>query len=149
MLLLNKPILEPALKQVLQPALGAVDLLTCNALPYASASKTIGPEGGTLTVGQNTLVVPKGALDHDVTIKAEQMSGSNNSVRFSPEGLHFARPARLSMSYQNCFLTPLRKRIVYTDEVLKVLELLPSLDLTLSRNVSALIDHFSRYAVAF
>jgi len=41
------------------------------------------------------------------------------------------------------------KRIVYTTDGLKVLQLLKSLDLRLSRMVSAPIDHFSRYAIAY
>ncbi len=53
------------------------------------------------------------------------------------------------MSYENCLIALPTKRIVYTNESLKVLELLKSLDLRLQRNVAAPIDHFSRYAVAY
>jgi hypothetical protein len=77
------------------------------------------------------------------------MSGSVNSVRFSPEGLRFARPAQLTMSYRNCVLTLLPKRIAYTNELLRILDLLPSRDLLLNKTVTAPVDHFSRYAVAF
>ena len=77
------------------------------------------------------------------------MRGKTNSVRFSPEGLRFQKPAVLTMNYQNCALVLLQKKIVYTDEQLKVLEVLRSLDLFRSRTVSAPIDHFSRYAVAY
>jgi hypothetical protein len=38
---------------------------------------------------------------------------------------------------------------VYTDENLKILEVLRSLDLFGKRTVTAPIDHFSRYAVAY
>jgi hypothetical protein len=41
------------------------------------------------------------------------------------------------------------KRVVYTDETLNILELTPSLDLTGSNRVRGLINHFSRYAVAY
>jgi hypothetical protein len=44
---------------------------------------------------------------------------------------------------------PLKKRVVYTDELLKILQLLPSKDATRSRTVTGKIDHFSRYAVAY
>ena len=84
-----------------------------------------------------------------VTITGEQISGSTNSVRFSPEGLHFDKPAQLTMSYDNCALVLLQKKIVYTDEKLKILEVLGSLDLFKKKSVSAPIDHFSRYAVAY
>jgi hypothetical protein len=129
--------------------LAPVDLLTCKSLPYTSASATIGPDGGTIRVGKNTLVVPQGALSQRVTIKAEQVSGKTNSLRFSPEGLKFSRPAQLTMGYDNCLLILPTKRIVYTDEALKVLQILRTLDLRLTRTVSAPIDHFSRYAIAY
>ena len=130
--------------------LGSVtDLLTCSPRPYDSDSETIGPEGGLITVGRNSLLVPQGALTERVRITAEQVRGKTNSVRFSPEGLRFQKPAVLTMNYQNCALVLLQKKIVYTDEQLKVLEVLRSLDLFRSRTVSAPIDHFSRYAVAY
>jgi hypothetical protein len=129
--------------------LSSVDLLTCKSLPYATGSATIGPDGGTIRVGKNTLVVPRGAIAQRVTIKAEQVSGRTNSIRFSPEGLRFSRPAQLTMSYDNCLLILPTKRIVYTNESLKVLEILRTLDLRLTHTVSAPIDHFSRYAIAY
>jgi hypothetical protein len=84
-----------------------------------------------------------------VKITAEQMRGSSNSVRFSPEGLNFKSPAVLTMSYENCSVNLLRKKIVYTDEKLSILELLFSLDYPKYDYVSAPINHFSRYAVAY
>jgi hypothetical protein len=77
------------------------------------------------------------------------VSGKVNSVRFSPEGLKFASPAVLTMGYQNCALVLLPKRIVYTSELLKVLDILRTTDLFGSKSVTAPIDHFSRYAVAY
>jgi hypothetical protein len=84
-------------------------------------SQTIGPRGGVL-----------------------------NSVRFSPEGLRFEKPAVLTMTYDNCALVLLQKKIVYTDEKLKILEVLTnSIDLFRKKSVQAEIDHFSRYALAY
>jgi hypothetical protein len=137
------------LSSTLSATLSSLDLLTCTSLPYAAATATVGREGGTIRVGKSTLVVPPGALASRITITAEQMPGTANSIRFSPAGLKFARPARLTMSYDNCLLTLPTKRIVYTTEGLRVLELLQTLDLRLSRTVSAPIDHFSRYAIAY
>jgi len=127
----------------------SLDLLTCRPLPYAATTAVVGPAGGVVRVGKTSLVIPRYALESAVTIKAEQVPGSVNSVRFSPEGLRFAKPAALTMSYDNCLLVVPTKRIVYTTEGLRVLELLKSLDLRLSRSVSASIEHFSRYAVAY
>jgi hypothetical protein len=130
--------------------LGTVtDLLLCSPQPYAITSATIGPKGGKIKIGAHSLDIPKGSLEHSVKITAEQIPGSTNSVRFGPEGLHFDKPAELTMSYENCALVLLQKKIVYTDENLKILEVLSSLDLFKKKIVNAPIDHFSRYAVAW
>jgi hypothetical protein len=125
------------------------DLLLCSPQPYAVTTETIGPKGGTIKVGTHTLEIPKNALSRKTKIKAEQIRGSTNSIRFSPEGLRFEKPADLTMTYDNCVLVLIQKKIVYTDEKLKILEVLKSLDLFKKKTVSAPIDHFSRYAVAF
>jgi hypothetical protein len=133
----------------LSKVLSITDLLTCSSLPYATTTRTIGRDGGTVVVGQYSLKIPAGALKSNVQIRAEQVSGKVNSVRFSPEGLKFATPATLTMGYENCSLVLLPKRIVYTSELLKVLDVLQTLDLFGSKSVTAPIDHFSRYAVAY
>jgi hypothetical protein len=129
--------------------LKVTDLLTCTEQKYAVAEETIGPKGGQIRVGDHVLLIPRGALSQNVTIKAEQMRGRTNSVRFSPQGLKFSRPAALTLSYKNCLIVLLPKKIVYTDEGLNILQVLRSFDLFQRRTVSAPIDHFSRYAVAF
>ena len=128
---------------------GALQLLTCSPQQYASSSKVIGPSGGTITVGAHKLVIPRGALSRNVTITAEQIRGSANTVRFSPAGLRFSKKAEVTLSYANCLTLPLPKKVVYTDERLNILELLRSSDATRSKTVSGTIDHFSRYAVAY
>jgi hypothetical protein len=129
--------------------LGVTDLLVCKAQPYDVTRKTIGPDGGRIDVGSHTLVIPRGALSRKTTITAEQINGKTNSLRFSPEGLRFEKPAALTMSYKNCLVVLVSKHIVYTDEKLNILEVLRSLDLFSKKTVTAPIDHFSRYAVAF
>ena len=130
-------------------SLGDLHLLACSAQPYAVRTQTVGSAGGTIVVGTHRLVIPAGALASPVQIKAEQLTGKVNSVRFSPEGLKFAKPATLRLSYGNCSPLLLLKRVVYTNELLGILELLPSIDDLRSRTVSAPIRHFSRYAVAW
>jgi hypothetical protein len=125
------------------------DLLVCSSQPYEIITKTIGSGGGTIKVGDHTLVIPRGALRKKTTITAEQMPGRTNSLRFSPEGLQFQRPAALTMSYKNCVVVLLPKKIAYTDESLNILEVLRSLDLFKKKIVTAPIDHFSRYAVTW
>jgi hypothetical protein len=129
--------------------LTVTDLLVCSSQPYDIEKKIIGPDGGTINVGTHTLVIPRGALKKKTTITAEQMPGRTNSIRFSPEGLQFQQPAALTMNYKNCLVVLVKKSIVYTDEKLKVLEVLRSLDIFGKKTVTAPIDHFSRYAIAY
>ncbi|PYO36115.1 MAG: hypothetical protein DMD71_01275 [Gemmatimonadetes bacterium] len=129
----------------------ATGLLQCTPLPYASTTQVVGPTGGTIQVGPHTLVIPPGALVQNVTITAVAPSATVNSVRFTPQGLHFLAPAALTMSYSNCNLLGklLPKRIAYTDDNLNILSYLISLDNLLSKKVTGKLDHFSRYAVAW
>jgi hypothetical protein len=124
-------------------------LLDCSTQSYDVEYETIGPWGGSIQVGNHLLVIPRGALTTYVRIKAEQMPGSTNSVRFSPEGLKFNKSAVLTISYGNCRNVELPKAIVYTTENFDVLEILRSVDFFRWRKITAPIDHFSRYAVAF
>lgn len=125
-------------------------LLSCSTQPYEVTTQTVGPTGGVILVGTHQLVIPADALESEVTIRAEQVPGHTNSVRFSPEGLRFEKPASLTLSYSNCsLLLAVLKKVAYTDEGLRILELLPSIDLRLDQAVSASISHFSRYAVAW
>ena len=127
-------------------------LLSCRPLPYSVSSASIGSNGGTLKFGPHTLVVPKGALRQTVTIRAEVLPGTANSVRFSPKGLGFGNGgAALTLSYSNCsgpgMLLP--KQVAYTDEELYVLYLLKSVDNLVQKKVTGQLQHFSRYAVAY
>jgi hypothetical protein len=124
-------------------------LLSCSPQSYVSVTKVVGTAGGTIVVGTHKLVIPAGALTRSYTIQAEQVQHRVNSVRFSPEGLRFAKPAKLTMSYANCSPLLLLKRVVYTDELLRILELIPSIDNLATKTVTGDIRHFSRYAVAW
>lgn len=124
-------------------------LLTCDPQPYSTQSQVIGPAGGTLVMGPHRLVVPAGALDRDTRITGEVMPGLVNSVRMSPEGLHFNRSATLTLNYENCHGILAPKKIVYTSELLQILEVLQSLDQPALQEVQSPIDHFSRYAIAW
>ncbi len=144
--------------QSLGPILGrggllgsGITLLSCPDQPTAQAEAAIGPEGGTLQIGPHRLVVPPRALDSTVVISGVAVSDSVVSVRFAPEGLAFALPARLTLSYATCPLIPslLPKRIVYTTDALELLQLLLSSDDLVHHQVSADLNHFSRYAVAW
>jgi hypothetical protein len=125
------------------------NLLFCQLQQYAVTTAVIGPQGGQINVGNHSLRIYPNALLEDVTITAEQVEGWESSVRLSPEGLRFAVPAELFLSYKNCPDVKHSKRVVYTDELLNILESPWSLDISSSSQVKALIYHFSRYAVAY
>jgi hypothetical protein len=134
---------------VINELLEVTGLLECSEQRYEVERETIGPWGGSIRVGDHLLVIPRGALSSYVRITAEQIPGATNSVRFSPEGLQFRKSAILTLNYSNCRNVELPKAIVYTDESLSVVEILRSIDLFRRLQISAPIDHFSRYAVAF
>jgi len=127
-------------------------LLKCSDLPYDSDTETIGPLGGSLSAGPHTLVIPPGALSAPTTIRMTAPSGLGvNAVKFAPEGLRFATPASLTMSYANCSLLGklLPKRIAYTDDNLNIISYLLSLDNLLSKYVTGKVNHFSDYVIAW
>ena len=124
-------------------------LLSCSTQPYAKTTQVVGPLGGIVIVGTHRLVIPAGALKQSITITAEQVPGRVNSVRFSPEGLRFDRPAALLVSYSNCSPLLLLKRVVYTNELLRILELLLLLHNRSNKTVTGTVRHFSLYAVAW
>ena len=130
---------------------GNLGLLKCTPLPYVKSTALIGSAGGSLQIGQYSLRVPAGALSQSVQITGEELSDTVNSVRFSPEGLRFAKPATLTLTYANCSLLGiiLPKQIAYTTDKLQILSFLVSLDNVLSKTVTGQVNHFSRYAVAW
>lgn len=136
-------------RALLGDALQSVSLLTCTPMAADSAARTIGPEGGVIAAGPDTLTIPAGALADTVTITAVAPSDTVNRVVFGPQGLTFLQPASLTMGYANCGVLGTGLQIAYTNDELEILELLPSiLDLT-TQTVTAQIGHFSDYAIAW
>lgn len=126
-------------------------LLSCEPLPYQLVSQKVGSGGGKVTVGPHTLVIPRGALRRETLITAEIFPDNASSVRFTPEGLTFAKPAKVTLSYAHCdgALSLLPKQVAYTTDLLAILEYLDSRDDARRQQVSAALNHFSRYAVAW
>jgi len=124
-------------------------LLRCEVLPYAGATKIIGPQGGYIAVGRSSLVVPPGALSAPTIITMEQPSTSRAEVRFKPHGLQFEKPASLTMSYASCLqLDGYVRGIVYVNDQGEIVEAPPSVDLHAFDKVVSGIGHFSGYMVA-
>src|SRR2546426_7164276 len=138
-------------------------LVPCSALPDQSVTKAIGPAGDSITVGPHVLFIPAGALKRRGSITAtiqfrpKGLTGKEGwqvkAIGFEPK-LKFQNPADLVMSYANCdpayVASLLPKQIVYANGALNIiLENEASDDYPDARMVTALIDHFSNYAVAW
>jgi hypothetical protein len=123
--------------------------LLCDPLPYASAALRVDSAGGELRIGPHRLTIPPGALAEPTVITGETLGSAAVLVRFSPSGLRFAKPAQLRLSHAHCGPSLLGTgTIVRVDDVLRVLEVLPSQHLP-GREIAAPLDHFSNYAVAW
>ena len=146
------PPTEPQAPSFSTGAVVSPTLLVCTPLPPETATAFFTKEGGILRIGPHTLLVPKSAVKDTVTISAEIVAGVANAVRFSPQGYEFKKGgAVLTLSYDNCsgpgMLDP--KAIAYTDDAFNILYLIASADLVSQHTVTAAIQHFSQYAVAY
>ena len=130
---------------------GNPGLLRCAPQPAASASATIGPDGGVLQIGPHRLTVAAGALPDTVTITAVAPSTSVIRVELEPHGLTFNGDVSLTLSYAHCggLAELFPKRVVYIDGGLNILEFLPSLDDLFNKRVTGDLSHFSDYAIAW
>ncbi|MEP7088156.1 MAG: hypothetical protein ABI884_12700 [Gemmatimonadota bacterium] len=108
----------------------------------------IGSKGGELKVGTVVLNVPAGALSSNVAITAHVLHTTSASVQFLPEGLHFAVPATLRLEYTKCETPIFGVTVVYVQRD-SVTEVEPSNTHPLLKFVTARINHFSSYAVAY
>lgn len=126
-------------------------LLACAPREYTAGAELIGPNGGSIKLGPHELKIPAGALDHEVVISAVAPVSSLVEVQLQPEGLHFATPARLKLSYAECVQPPswLNLFIVYLGADDQILEVTASRDKKGLKTVVGYLEHFSRYAVAW
>jgi hypothetical protein len=134
--------------ETLTGTLSNLTLYKCSTPSFGSVTQNVGPAGGIIKVGPHSLVVPPGALDRTVAITASTSAGQHVKVDFQPEDLRFKYRAVLTLSYAHCANRPLLPKVVYVDNLLSILELLPSLDDRSSDRVTARLRHFSGYALA-
>ncbi|HEV7705034.1 MAG TPA: hypothetical protein VGO46_12115 [Gemmatimonadaceae bacterium] len=119
-------------------------------IPYdIYASVRVGPLGGRLDLGDNnTIVFPAGAILVDTTITAHVPKGDSARVQFTPEGLQFAVPAVVTLNYSAC-ITPTASLAVVYLKADSVAEVEPSQSNPKTKTITAFINHFSSYAVAY
>ncbi|HET6777433.1 MAG TPA: hypothetical protein VFH26_00950 [Gemmatimonadales bacterium] len=145
-----KELLKRAKKGQVASTLLDADLLRCKPRPFEGDAAIIGPDGGRLQIGEHELVIPEGALSESLVIWADAPTSSLVDVEFYPEGLQFAKPAKLTLSYKDCQVPfAVNLRLAYVGWGLRILELPPSEDIKELSEVTGDIDHFSRYAVAY
>jgi len=123
----------------------AVALAACSSGP-ATGGAFIGPEGGTITVGDVTASFPPGALESRVEITITQTNdavpagyvGYSPVYRFGPRGIAFASPVTISIHH-----TPAARAasVIWSDSAETTWVELPSTDG--SGFVSATVMHFS------
>ena len=126
-------------------------LLLCRPLEYEATAAIIGPEGGEIRFGRHRLTIPAGALSSRTVITAEAPTSLLVTADFSPHGLQFQKDVELRLDYDHCTqpLLPGAFRVVYLDDLLKILEAPPSEDYRDSYWIRTWLRHFSKYAVAY
>lgn len=154
--------------------LATLELASCVPESAATATAVIGRDGGSISVGNHLLVVPRRSLDKNVSITMLITPDSAGGVTFLPEGLKFKKdkPAQLTLSYDGCSFgslpalhddddedddnsghgnhhAPETTGIVYLSSGAQILEYLPSSVDSTAQTVTAKLKHFSRYAVAW
>lgn len=155
--------------------LATLQLASCVPESAATVTAVIGKDGGSISVGHHTLVVPRRSLKDDVAITMQITGDSLSDVVFLPEGLKFkkSKPAMLTLSYDGCsFGAPAPSRsshgnddddnsghgnhhapettgVVYLSSASQILEFRPSTIDSTAMTVTAELEHFSRYAVAW
>jgi hypothetical protein len=122
-------------------------VIACQQRTAAADSALIGPAGGTLLVGNNELIVPAGALLEPVMIRGEIPADTIVSIRLSPDGLTFRKPAGLRLDASGCAEPAKGFTLLYLDDAGNVLEEIEAYYSPWWKSVAAPINHFSRYAL--
>jgi hypothetical protein len=127
-------------------------LSKCRPLAPQTVHRSIGPAGGTLTIGPHTLTVPPGSLSRKVNIRARIAGGKSvNVVEFKPVGLVLQTPVVLTMSYANCDREGRMSAlsIAVVNDRLGIVDYLSSSDDAAAGTVTGNVPDFSNYAVAW
>jgi len=119
--------------------------IACNVPARDSVSKVIGASGGILDVGPTRLIIPPGALTKDTLVTGVVPAGNTVTVQFSPQGLHFKKPAGLIIDATNCSNVP---NVLWINEVGGENELIVAIYSNWWHLIAAPLDHFSLYTLA-
>jgi hypothetical protein len=112
-------------------------------------SRTLGPDGGTLSFRIGRLIVPPGALSGRTRITA-YVNGEDLAVEFQPHGLAFhpGHEPILEINFRKAPFPDSDLHIQYVDSLMNLLESLPTSTDPESNVARAPIAHFSLYCLA-
>ena len=152
---------EPTSSLAPQPSLSArvadrdVSLASCGSNVSASASTTIGPEGGVLSAGSAVVFIPPEAVRTPTRFTIQPLAGRTLRVRITARGrdrFGFARPIAVMIGYAHCSRQEfLRGRVSVwhvEDDTNAPLEAMPTVHDPENATVGFLTTHLSTYAVA-
>jgi hypothetical protein len=134
--------------------LSAPALIVCPNLQRSSATRTVGPLGGTLAVGGHIVRFPAGAVPEPTEFTLTVAASDYVEIEVTANGqdhYRFQLPVTLTINYARCAhgsfdLT--RLQIFYIDGDSKAIrEKKGGLDDKLARQVTTTTDHFSSYAI--
>jgi hypothetical protein len=120
-------------------------------------SKWVDDDGGVVTVGDDKhgysqLHFPEDAVDREVLVTFwwESTGFLTGGADFSPYGITFDRPVRITLSYKDADLTGVNEndlRIYYFNEVTGDWEVVGDYVDKARQRVIGYTNHFSRYAI--
>jgi len=131
-------------------------LLQCPSSESATATTTIGPAGGFLSVGGTSVSIPLGALLEPTTIELTVPASQYVEVRIKAKGQEhfiFESPITVTIDYSRCTRSDLLFRLLTAWEIdpetKDLLERMGGIDNKLTRSVTFSTIHLSGYAIAF
>ena len=117
--------------------------------------KVIGLDGGLLSLGDHSLLVPRGAVEQPTTFSMEllkseyvmvDLTATRRGVDVGEQG--FDKPVTVTLSYDGLRIKDPSKLFILRVNENGQHEKLPSVVDSRKRTVSARLDHFSKYAMA-
>jgi hypothetical protein len=152
---------EPTSSLAPQPSLSArvadrdVSLASCGSNVSASASTTIGPEGGVLSAGSAVVFIPPEAVRTPTRFTIQPLAGRTLRVRITArdrDRFGFARPIAVMIGYAHCsrqeFLRGTLSVWHVDDATDAPLERMPTVHDRQNATLGFLTTHLSTYAVA-
>ncbi|MBA2685505.1 MAG: hypothetical protein H0U66_13545 [Gemmatimonadaceae bacterium] len=129
------------------------DLLTCpGGDDNVSSKTTIGPRGGTLSLGGFVMVVPRGAVLDTTTFVMRVPESKVLEVKIRARGeqhFTFEKPVTITLDYSRCKSLPADPTAWYVDESTNAqLEQMPGLNEAASQTFTLQTGHLSGYALA-